>query len=74
MIKFIPFMLNKAENECFLNFFDKITFRPLLMEQTLMVPWQKDSEDEFVFSSHTSIISKELLMKEMESKGLIGSN
>ena len=36
-----------------------------------MINWKKDTSDEFVFSSNTSIVSKHLIEKEMAKVGLL---
>ena len=60
MIRFIPLMLNR-KSDSFLNFFRKISFKTLSMENTLLINWHKNTTDEFVFLSNTSIISKQLI-------------
>ena len=41
------------------------------MDNTLLINWKKDTMDEFVFPSNTSIISKHLIEKEMAKVGLL---
>jgi len=41
------------------------------MENTLLINWKKDTNDEFVFPSNTSIISKHIIEKEMANAGLL---
>ena len=41
------------------------------MENTLLINWKKDTVDEFVFPSNTSIISKHLIEIEMAKVGLL---
>ena len=41
------------------------------MESTLLINWKKDTNDEFVFPSNTSIISKHVIEKEMANAGLL---
>ena len=41
------------------------------MENTLLINWNKDASDEFVFASNTSIISKHLIEKESANAGLL---
>ena len=54
-----------------MNFFSKISFKSLSMENTLMINWKKDTSDEFVFASNTSIVSKHLIEQEMAKVGLL---
>ena len=35
------------------------------MDNTLLINWNKNKKDEFVFLSNTSIVTKELIEKEM---------
>ena len=44
------------------------------MDNTLLINWKKDTSDEFVFPSNTSIISKHLIEKEMANAGLLDTN
>ena len=53
-------MLNR-QSDSFLNFFSKISFKSLSMDNILLIDWNKNTSDEFVFLSNTSIISKQLI-------------
>ena len=70
LIRFIPLMLNRR-SDSFMNFFNKLTFKTLSMENTLLINWNNNPNDEFIFLSNTSIISKELIQKEMVKKGFM---
>ena len=40
----------------------------------MLINWKKDTIDEFVFPSNTSIISKHMVEKEMAKAGLLDIN
>ena len=63
-------MLNRS-SESFQNFFSRISFKSLSMEKIMLINWKKDTCDEFVFPSNTSIITKNLIEKEMANLGLL---
>lgn len=43
------------------RFFETKVFCPPQMANEFLVPWNDDIEEAFVFTSHTSIVSRELI-------------
>lgn len=52
------------ESDSVINFFEQNVFKPPQMQQEFFLPWQDDL-DAFVFPSHTSVISRHLLIDEL---------
>jgi hypothetical protein len=61
MLKCFP-KLMFIQSEIFQQFLNNITFKPALMEKANIIPWPEDLQ-EFIFASHTSIISDEVLLE-----------
>ena len=61
-------MLLAHESESILNFFEQSFFSPMQMKLPQFVPWETDAE-ELIFASHTSLMSKDLLIGKMKEQG-----
>lgn len=48
------------ESEFILNFFNNSGFKPILLQEPILIQWPQD-EDEFVFTSPTSLITKDVV-------------
>ena len=68
MLKSLAVVLSH-ESESVINFFEECIFKPPQMQIEQFLPWNDDM-DEFVFPSHTSVISKRLLIDELAKIGL----
>jgi len=55
----------KQETDVIAKYFDSCVFKPTTMMEALTVPWPENVE-ELIFASHSSIITKKLLMKELD--------
>lgn len=53
-----------------LTFFDNNIFMPPQMQIEQFIPWEDGDMEEFIFPSHTSIISTELIVEKMQEQGM----
>ena len=67
MIKSMYYMM-KSESFTNIMFFDTALYQLPLMQQPMVVQWPTDINS-FVFASHTSIISKDLIENELQKCG-----
>lgn len=58
------------ESETVIDFFENNIYQPPQMQEEQFVPGWTDDMDQFVFPSHTSVISKKFLIEEMASQGI----
>lgn len=65
MLKSLALILSH-ESENVINYFEAAIFQPPQMQMEQFIPWNDDL-DEFVFPSHTSVISRDLLVGELKS-------
>jgi hypothetical protein len=69
MLKSLAVVLSH-ESESVINFFEECIFKPPQMQIEQFLPWNDDM-DEFVFPSHTSVMSRKLLIDELgKQKGI----
>ena len=54
------------ESELIWELFNSKTYKPFLIQDAFIVSWPKD-QDEHLFTCHTSIITKEMLQKSINS-------
>ena len=59
MLNVLPYMISSDE-PLIQNFFDSCIFKPVLIEDALMVQWPTD-EDEFIYAAPSSLITEESL-------------
>ena len=67
----LPHMV-KADSELTYDFFNKKEFKPIMLEDALRVYWPVDYE-EFIFVSHTSLITPQSLKKSLIEHGIISN-
>lgn len=62
------------DSDMVIEFFDHALYQPPQMQIEQFVPWSDDlSEEGLIFASHTSIISRELLLEKLEAVGITES-
>jgi hypothetical protein len=69
MLKSLAMILSHESSQV-IEFFESSTFQPPQMQIQQFIPWGDDME-EFVFASHTSIISTQLLYEKLAEAGVI---
>jgi hypothetical protein len=69
MLKSLALIVSHESSQV-IDFFDTNTFVPPLMQIHQFIPWGNDME-EFVFPSHTSLVSKQLLYEKLAEEGVI---
>jgi hypothetical protein len=62
-------MLLSHSSEVIISFFDNTIYQPPQMQVEQFIPWEDDMEN-FIFPSHTSIISSKLLVDKMKESGI----
>lgn len=58
------------ESETVIDFFETNIYQPPQMQEEQFVPGWTEDMDQFVFPSHTSVISKKFLIEEMAKQGV----
>lgn len=59
------------DSDMVIEFFDKSIYQPPQMQIEQFVPWSDElGEEGLIFASHTSIISRELLLEKLEAIGI----
>jgi hypothetical protein len=55
-------MILSHSSEQIINFFEENLYQPPQMQLEQFIPWVDDDMEKFIFSSHTSVISSQLLV------------
>ena len=63
-------MILSHSSEQIINFFEENLYQPPQMQLEQFIPWEDDDMEEFIFSSHTSVISSQLLVSKMKENGM----
>ena len=63
------FMTFAHPSDNVLTFFEENIFQPPQMQIEQFIPWDGEEDEEFVFASHTSLISMDLIVEKMQEQG-----
>ena len=70
MMKYVPLMLT-IQSPTFLQFFDEISYRPLVQQEVLVIDIQDELPEEIDFPSNTSFITKNVVLEKLEEMGYL---